>query len=106
MSPLVTSTDTVGLLRSIDPVLSPGECELSSTMMSCPSTRSRQPDAFPLLVNTPALFNLFATAPYLHDGSVATLRDRLLDDADGRHGHTSSLTEEERADLEAYLLTL
>jgi YVTN family beta-propeller protein len=58
------------------------------------------------LVNTPTLHNLFATAPYLHDGSKATLRDRVRDDANGQHGHTSDLTPAEVDDLVTYLQTL
>ncbi len=59
----------------------------------------------PLLgLDTPTLRGVFATPPYLHDGSAATLDDVLL-----RLGtqHTSrSLTANERADLTEYLLSL
>jgi YVTN family beta-propeller protein len=64
-------------------------------------------DAPPLVgPNTPPLHNLFATAPYLHDGSAATLMDRVNDDRNGQHGHTSQLTPEQKADLVAFLNTL
>lgn len=57
--------------------------------------------------DTPSLVELYRTAPYLHDGRAATLREVLLDDNRGdRHGFTSELTEEQLADLVAYLLSL
>lgn len=65
------------------------------------------PDVFPLNgVNTPPLHNLFATAPYLHDGSAATLRDRVTFNPGDRHGTTSHLTPDEVDDLVAYLESL
>jgi YVTN family beta-propeller protein len=59
-------------------------------------------------VNTPALHNLFYSAPYLHDGSKVTLLDRVSDDANGQHGHTTSfgMTPDQLNDLVAYLQTL
>jgi DNA-binding beta-propeller fold protein YncE len=68
---------------------------------------------FPQLqaVNTPSLLGLARTAPYLHDGSVRTLRGRLdqasrpkLDGTD--HGDTSMLSSTELDDLEQYLASL
>lgn len=65
------------------------------------------PDIFPFNgVNTPPLHNLFATGPYLHDGSAATLRDRVMHNPGDRHGTTSHLTAEEVDDLVAYLESL
>ena len=55
--------------------------------------------------NTPSLRSLHATAPYLHDGSAATLADVLARTATTM-GHTAHLSEGQRADLVAYLLTL
>lgn len=69
--------------------------------------------AFPQLqaVNTPSLLGLARTAPYLHDGSVRTLRGRIdqarrpkLDGTD--HGDTSMLSDAELDDLEQYLSSL
>jgi cytochrome c553 len=57
-------------------------------------------------VNTPSLRGLFATAPFLHDGTVGTLEARVAADRSGQHGTTSALTDGERADLVAYLKTL
>ena len=58
-------------------------------------------------LDTPTLHGLWHSAPYLHDGSAASLRDVLttanLGDA---HGRTSGLSEEELSHLEAYLLSL
>lgn len=58
-------------------------------------------------IDTPTLHDLHGSAPYLHDGSAATLaevlRSRNLED---RHGVTSTLTAAELADLEQYLLSL
>jgi hypothetical protein len=57
--------------------------------------------------DTPTLVELWRTAPYLHDGSAATVRAVLTTrNPHGRHGHTSNLTEQEITDLCAYLLSL
>lgn len=59
------------------------------------------------LFDTPALKEIWRTAPYLHDGSAATLRDVLTTrNPSDRHGHTSQLTADELQDLIEYLLTL
>jgi mono/diheme cytochrome c family protein len=62
-------------------------------------------------LNTPSLLGLARGGPYLHDGSVLTVRGRLdqarsphLDGLD--HGDTSKLSDQELADLETYLLSL
>ncbi|MCP4803917.1 MAG: c-type cytochrome [Proteobacteria bacterium] len=57
-------------------------------------------------VNTPRLKGVAASAPYLHDGSAATLRDVLDAVKDGEMGDTSSLSDEQMDDLEAFLRTL
>ncbi len=59
------------------------------------------------LIDTPTLRFLYDSAPYLHDGSAATLRD-VLTSANPRdaHGVTSHLTEQELADLIAFLQAL
>ena len=58
-------------------------------------------------LDTPTLAGAWRTAPYLHDGSAATLRDVLTTkNADDRHGVTSALSSSEIDDLIAYLLTL
>ncbi|WP_235886151.1 beta-propeller fold lactonase family protein [Paenibacillus cymbidii] len=58
--------------------------------------------------DVPTLRGVWATAPYLHDGSAATLRD-VVDPARGagdKHGSTSKLTEEELDELVAYLQSI
>lgn len=62
----------------------------------------------PLLgIDTPSLHGVWATAPYLHDGSASTLLDVLTtkNPAD-QHGVTSGLSAAELDDLVAYLSSL
>jgi len=57
--------------------------------------------------DTPNLIELFRTAPYLHDGSAATLHEVLTShNAEDRHGITSELDEAQLRDLIAYLRSL
>jgi YVTN family beta-propeller protein len=57
--------------------------------------------------DTPTLIELWRTAPYLHDGSAATLRDLLtLANQNDRHGKTPHLTADQINDLCEYLLSL
>ena len=57
--------------------------------------------------DTPSLREIWRTAPYLHDGSAATIRE-LLTTHNPRdlHGHTQELDEHELQALETYLLSL
>lgn len=56
---------------------------------------------------SPALVELWRTAPYLHDGSAMTLREVLTTRNHGdRHGRTAQLTPAELDDLTEYLLSL
>lgn len=57
--------------------------------------------------DTPSLVGLAASAPYFHDGSAATL-EALLRDRGAVHGmaDTSKLTDQQVADLSAFLETL
>ncbi|MEZ4322376.1 MAG: c-type cytochrome [Myxococcota bacterium] len=57
-------------------------------------------------LNTPGLQGVVGTAPYLHDGSMGTLRDVLEWARTGAMGNTSSLSAGEMDDLEAYLKSL
>jgi len=58
-------------------------------------------------LNTPALTALWRTAPYLHDGSAATLRAVLTThNPTDQHGTTTTLTEPQLTALEHYLRTL
>ena len=64
-------------------------------------------DAATDVFDTPTLIEVWRTAPYLHDGSVATLRDLLtLANPNGRHGKTSHLSADQIRDLCEYLLSL
>ncbi|MDB5049142.1 MAG: hypothetical protein JWO30_2213 [Fibrobacteres bacterium] len=55
-------------------------------------------------LDTPGLKGLWDTAPYLHDGSAATLEEVLVSsDPSDRHGVTGHLTVGERGDLIAFL---
>lgn len=57
--------------------------------------------------DNPSLIELWRTGPYLHDGRAASLRDVISTwNAEDRHGRTSHLSEEQMADLEAFLLSL
>jgi YVTN family beta-propeller protein len=57
-------------------------------------------------INVPSLLGLARTAPYLHDGSAATLEDRINNNPDDKHGATRTLTLDQKSDLIAYLKTL
>jgi YVTN family beta-propeller protein len=59
------------------------------------------------LIDTPTLRFLYDSAPYLHDGSAATLYEVLTTANVGdEHGVTSHLSEDEIADLISFLLAL
>ena len=56
---------------------------------------------------TPTLIEVWRTAPYLHDGSAATMRDVFMThNPHDQHGETSNLSSQEIDDLCAYLLSL
>jgi cytochrome c peroxidase len=57
--------------------------------------------------DTPTLKGLYDSAPYFHDGSAATLRDALTRPSAGsEHDLRARLTEQEMAELSAFLLAL
>jgi cytochrome c peroxidase len=57
--------------------------------------------------DTPTLVELWRTAPFLHDGSAATLKDVLTTrNAGDQHGKTSDLKPDQLGDLIEYLLSL
>jgi DNA-binding beta-propeller fold protein YncE/mono/diheme cytochrome c family protein len=57
--------------------------------------------------DTPALVEVWRTAPYLYDGHARTIEAVLRDcNLHDQHGKTSQLTEAELADLAAYVLSL
>jgi cytochrome c peroxidase len=53
-----------------------------------------------------SLVGVSASAPYLHDGSVPTLRELLEAVRDSEMGNTGMLSGAELDDLEAYLQSL
>jgi YVTN family beta-propeller protein len=56
---------------------------------------------------TPPLAELWRTAPYMHDGSLATMREVLTTgNKNDQHGKTSHLTERQIQDLAAFVLSL
>ena len=58
-------------------------------------------------LNVPSLLGISRTAPYLHDGSAATIRERLMvSRTSDLHGKTSLLSNGEMDDLVEYLNTL
>ena len=58
-------------------------------------------------LDTPTLEGLWETAPYLHDGSAATLLDVLTtQNTSGQHGSTASLTSTELNQLVSYMLQI
>ncbi len=59
------------------------------------------------LFDTPALVELWRTAPFLHDGSCASLHELVTSrNTENRHGRTSHLTKAEIDDLVEFLLSL
>jgi cytochrome c peroxidase len=59
------------------------------------------------LFDTPALVELWRTAPYLHDGSCASLHELVTSrNRDNRHGRTSHLSKAQIDDLVEYLQSL
>ena len=57
--------------------------------------------------DTPTLIEVWRSAPYLHDGSAATMRDVLVwRNREDRHGHTAQLNRSELDDLIEYVLSL
>jgi cytochrome c peroxidase len=58
-------------------------------------------------LNTPSLLGLARSAPYLHDGSAQTLKERLLQTRfTDQHGKTSTLSDGELDDLVEFLRVL
>ena len=59
------------------------------------------------MFKVPSLVGLAYTAPYLHDGCAATLADRFGSCGGGdQQGVTSTLTQDQRSDLIAFLDSL
>jgi cytochrome c peroxidase len=57
--------------------------------------------------DTPTLVEVWRTAPYFYDGRASTIEGMLTTfNADDRHGHTSTLSEQQLDDLITYVLSL
>ena len=57
--------------------------------------------------DTPTLIELWRTAPYLNDGSAATIKDVLtVFNKNDMHGETSDLSEKQLQQLAEYVLSL
>lgn len=57
--------------------------------------------------DTPTMKEVWRTAPYMHDGSAATMKDVLTThNKDDKHGHTKNLTPQQIDDLAEYVLSL
>jgi DNA-binding beta-propeller fold protein YncE len=102
----------VGTRVTVNPNGNPDDpCRLNPSLGPCNGVN---PDgtaatANPLNVggfNTPSLHGVAFAAPYLHDGSAATLLDRLNHNPGDLHGKTTQLHPDELDDLVAYLKTL
>jgi DNA-binding beta-propeller fold protein YncE len=69
--------------------------------------RSDQSELMGFAYDTPTLLGVYRSAPYLHDGSAATLHDLLTSkNADDQHGGTSHLSEQDVGDLVEFLKSL
>ncbi len=56
--------------------------------------------------NVPSLLSLARAAPFLHNGASHSLEERIFSNPNDLHGVTSTLTNEEKADLVEYLKSL
>jgi cytochrome c peroxidase len=80
---------------------------LFTALQSCDVGTAGPTDGMARAFDTPTLLELWRTAPYLHDGSAATLRDLLtVRNRTDQHGKTSQLTDKQLDDLIEYLLSL
>ncbi|HLY04685.1 MAG TPA: hypothetical protein VKR31_02955 [Rhizomicrobium sp.] len=67
---------------------------------------TRKPNDNSGLLDTPQLTNIALTAPYLHDGSAASLEEIwTIYNPNDKHGRTNDLTKDELNDLIEYLRT-
>jgi mono/diheme cytochrome c family protein len=77
--------------------------DLRSYDVATANERDHKDEAF----DTPTLIECWRSAPYLHDGSAASIRDVLTTrNPVDRHGHTSKLSPGQIDDLAAYVLSL
>lgn len=61
----------------------------------------------PFLIDSPNLNNIYESAPYLHDGSAATLEEIWTRfNPDDKHGYANDMTKDQLNDLVEYLKSL
>lgn len=93
-----------------DPVVGCGSCHPSGVFTDRKSYDVGTAGRFDAGVeefDTPTLIEVWRTAPYLHDGSAASMRDVLTKkNAQDKHGKTSHLTPKQIEDLAEYILSL
>lgn len=100
--------------RSFAPEVQRGRAIFERADVGCASCHSGQRYTDNLLypmygleaVKTRSLVGIAAGAPYLHDGSLATLREVVLSARDGSMGDTRTLSDADIDDLVAYLESL
>lgn len=56
--------------------------------------------------NTPSLLGASRSGPWLHDGSIARLEERVYNNPGDKHGITSGLSDQDKKDLLAYVKSL
>ncbi len=77
------------------------------TDMKMHDVGTRNEEDFDGMFDTPTLIETFRTAPYLHDGRYLTLEELLWEGRHGEsHGNFEKLSEQDKADLIDYVLSL
>ena len=80
---------------------------MKPTLHDVGTGRSDPSEKMPLKYDTPTLLGVYRSAPYLHDGTAATLRDVLtMNNAGDKHGKTSQLNDKQIEDLVEFLKAL
>ena len=71
------------------------------------NVKTRSPDEYNTDFDTPTLVEVWRTAPYLHDGRYATIKDLLVEGRHGlRPGRGADLSEQQINDLIEFVLSL
>lgn len=101
-------SETVGCAKCHSgPFFTDSQSGKPSVMHDVGTGRSDASEKMGTKYDTPTLFALYRTAPYLHDGSAATLMDVLKSqNAGDRHGKTSGLKDGQLEDLVEFLKAL
>lgn len=101
------------LRGSTDDRVARGKAIFERTDVGCASchngerlTDNKTYQMFGINAQTRSLIGVAATPPYMHDGSVATLKDLVRASASNGMGNTSELSAQEMDDLQAYVESL